>query len=126
MPDRVRDALVALAATWTARAAALRQDGRARDAASLEQLAADVGQAIASTAPTGATGAPLTDDHLWTVEEAARYLGVSPRYLRDCACPRILLPGNGAHGQSLVRYDPASVKAWATNWRAGAPPTRAA
>lgn len=126
MPDRVRDVLIALAATWTARAAALLEEGRARDAATLEQLAADVGQAIASTPAPGGTAAPLTDDHLWTVEETARYLGVSTRYLRDCACPRILLPGNGAHGQSLVRYDPASVKAWATNWRAGAPPTRAA
>lgn len=70
--------------------------------------------------------APDLVERLWTQREAADYLGVSARYLRDSSCPKILLPGNGPKGQQLVRYVPADVKAWALNWRQGAPPHRAA
>ena len=58
----------------------------------------------------------LPDDRLWTQAEAAYYLGVSARYLRESACPKVLLPGNGPKGQPLVRYDPADVKAWQAQW----------
>jgi hypothetical protein len=58
----------------------------------------------------------LPDDRLWTQREAAHFLGVSARYLRDSSCPKILLPGNGEKGQPLVRYDPAEVRAWMSAW----------
>lgn len=67
------------------------------------------------------------DDHgrpsverLWTQQEAAAFLSVTPRYLRESNCPKILLPGNGKKGQPVVRYDPADVRAWARAWRTGA------
>lgn len=53
---------------------------------------------------------------LWTQAEAAKYLGVSVRYLRDSACPKVLLPGNGGRGQPLVRYNPVDVMVWAKRW----------
>lgn len=56
---------------------------------------------------------------LWTQNEAAAFLGVSARYLRDSACPKLLLPGNGAKGQAIVRYDPTDVQAWARSWHTG-------
>lgn len=63
---------------------------------------------------------------LLTQREAATFLGVSARYLRDSSCPKILLPGNGEKGQPLVRYDPSQVRTWAQAWRvAGAQMGRA-
>ena len=59
-------------------------------------------------------------DALWTQKQAAAFLAVTPRYLRDSSCPKILLPGNGAKGHPLVRYDPDEVRRWAHAWRAGA------
>ncbi len=56
---------------------------------------------------------PLPTDRLWTQREAAYYLGVSPRYLRESSCPKCLLPGHGPRHQPVIRYDPAQVKAWA-------------
>ena len=56
---------------------------------------------------------------LWTQRQAAEYLAVTPRYLRDSRCPKIFLPGNGSKGNPVVRYDPAEVQAWAHAWRAG-------
>lgn len=53
---------------------------------------------------------------LWKQAEAAKFLGVSVRYLRDSACPKVLLPGNGGRGQSLVRYNPDAVARWAGRW----------
>lgn len=53
---------------------------------------------------------------LWTQREAARYLNVSARYLRESGCPKVLLPGNGPKGQPLVRYRPADVEAWLQAW----------
>ena len=66
-----------------------------------------------------AAGVPiaLPTDRLWTVREAAAYLSVSERYLRESSCPRVLLPGNGPRGVQLVRYDPAEVNAWEQQWR---------
>ena len=52
------------------------------------------------------------DAGLWTQREAAAYLRVSARYLRASSVPKILLPGNGAKGKAMVRYDPAAVRAW--------------
>ena len=43
---------------------------------------------------------------LWTVVEAAKYLGVSERYLRDSAVPKVRMG-------KLVRYFPAEVKEFA-------------
>jgi hypothetical protein len=61
----------------------------------------------------------LPDDRLWTQREAAYYLGVSVRYLRQSNCPKLLLPGTGAKQQPLLRYEPQTVKAWAAAWRSG-------
>jgi hypothetical protein len=61
--------------------------------------------------------APAAAERLWTQREAATFLGVSTRYLRDSACPRVLLPGNGRKGQPLVRYEPSAVRAWKDAWR---------
>jgi hypothetical protein len=58
-------------------------------------------------------------ERLWTQPEAAAYLGVTPRYLRDSSCPKMLLPGNGAKHQPMVRYDPAEVRTWARSWHSG-------
>ncbi|MGH7649938.1 MAG: hypothetical protein ACREND_17645 [Gemmatimonadaceae bacterium] len=118
-------ALVALTGVWVARAAELRARGLAAEASQLERLAADVGEGLARSISV-AEHVPLRDDRLWTAGEAARYLGVSERYLRDCGCPRILLPGNGARGQSLVRFDPAQLREWSVNWQAKTSPHRAA
>jgi hypothetical protein len=57
-----------------------------------------------------------TLDRLWTQREAAAYLGVTGRFLRDSTCPKMLLPGNGEKGQPIVRYAPAEVRAWARSW----------
>ena len=58
-------------------------------------------------------------DRLWTQKEAAAFLAVTPRYLRDSTCPKILLPGNGRKRQPLVRYDPDEVRGWAHSRHVG-------
>jgi hypothetical protein len=55
-------------------------------------------------------------DHLWSQREAAHFLGVSTRYLRESSCPKVLLPGTGEKGQPIVRYGPAAVEQWYLNW----------
>ena len=72
----------------------------------------------AATRPVSAPldRAQLSSDHLWTPAEAAYFLGVSQRYLRASRCPKVLLPGNGAKGQPIVRYDPKAVREWAAQW----------
>ncbi|HKW09486.1 MAG TPA: hypothetical protein VJO33_03850, partial [Gemmatimonadaceae bacterium] len=57
-------------------------------------------------------------ERLWTQKEAAAFLHVTTRYLRDSNCPKLLLPGNGKAGQPVVRYDPAVVREWANTWGA--------
>ena len=57
------------------------------------------------------------DDRLWNAREAATYLGVSPRYLRESSCPKLLLDGGGSRGRSVVRYVPDDVKTWALQRR---------
>jgi hypothetical protein len=52
---------------------------------------------------------------LWTQKQAAGYLQVSVRYLRESSCPKVLLPGNGERGKPLVRYEPITVREW---WQA--------
>ncbi len=69
--------------------------------------------------PTGDEFARLPIDRLWTQREAAYFLGVSTRYLRESDCPRTLLPGNGPRGQPMVRYDPQHIRAWHTQWVVG-------
>lgn len=59
---------------------------------------------------------PLASDKLWTQPEAAEYLGVSPAYLRESSCPKVLLPP--VRGKKpLVRYVPDDVRSWIRNWR---------
>jgi hypothetical protein len=58
-------------------------------------------------------------ERLWTQREAAVFLGVTPRYLRDSSCPKVLLPGNGKKGHPILRYDPVEVRAWARAWHSG-------
>jgi hypothetical protein len=65
---------------------------------------------------TPAATAPLASDHLCTQAEAAYFLGVSTRYLRESSCPKVLLPGTGEKGQPVVRYDPSAVREWAAKW----------
>jgi hypothetical protein len=48
-----------------------------------------------------------------TQKAAARLLGVSVSWLRCSTAPRVLLPGNGAGGRPLLRYDRAALLAWA-------------
>lgn len=55
----------------------------------------------------------LPQPQLWTQAEAAQYLRVSTRWLRDSSVPTILLPGNGPRGRRTLRYDAQSVVAWA-------------
>ena len=75
---------------------------------------------LSATPPAAATEhAPLPTDRLWTQLEAAYYLGVSVRYLRQSNCTKLLLPGTGAKQQPLLRYEPQTVKAWAAAWRSG-------
>lgn len=57
---------------------------------------------------------------LWTLEQAADYLGVSARYFRDTDCPRVRLPGRGPRRQPLLRFVPAVVAVWAERWRTDA------
>jgi hypothetical protein len=107
-PAPIGDVVSALAAHLSSMA---RASGDDATAAELERLAADAVRAEPASAA-------LPDDRLWTQMEACTFLGVSPRYLRESACPKILLPGTGPKGQSIVRYAPADVKAWAEYWRA--------
>ena len=53
---------------------------------------------------------------LWTQRQAAAFLAVTTRYLRESSCPKILLPGNGPKGQAIVRYDPEEVRSWVRAW----------
>lgn len=59
----------------------------------------------------------MTGERLITQSEAAKALSVSATYLRHSDCPKVLLPGNGAHGKPLVRYRLSEVLAWAETWR---------
>ena len=49
-------------------------------------------------------------------KEAAQYLAVSLNWLRNSDCPKVLLPGQGPKGQSVVRYDPDDMDAWRETW----------
>jgi hypothetical protein len=60
---------------------------------------------------------PVVVYALWTQEEAAAYLKVSPRFLRDSPCPKVTLPGNGKKGEPLIRYIPEDVMRWVETWR---------
>lgn len=59
----------------------------------------------------------MLKDGLLTQPEAASLLHVSPRYLRDSACPKLLLPGTGSQGRAVVRYVRAEVLEWALSCR---------
>ena len=61
------------------------------------------------------------NEPFWTLEQAAAYLGVSPRYFRDLGIPSVRLPGRGPRRQVLVRYIPSVVAAWAEQWRTDDP-----
>jgi len=53
----------------------------------------------------------LPQDRLWSEDEAASYLRMSTRWLRDSIVPKVLLPGAGK--RPTVRYEPDQVSAWA-------------
>lgn len=59
---------------------------------------------------------PISVLKLWTQEQAAAYLNVSTRYLRDSSCPKVLLPGNGRQREYLLRYKPEQVIQWVNRW----------
>ena len=61
----------------------------------------------------------ISETSLWTQREAAAYLGVSGRYLRDSTCPCVRLPGGGGRRRRVVRYFPGAVRAWAAQWGTG-------
>ncbi len=60
-----------------------------------------------------------TKSKLLDQREAAGLLKVSPRYLRDSRCPKVILPSNGRRGRGIVRYDGAEVMTWARSARQG-------
>ena len=111
-------ALESLASQWRASAQALRAAGDLKGATQLWKAACDLS---AAPSATETARAPLATDRLWTQPEAAYYLGVSARYLRESDCPKVLLPGTGKKGQPLVRYEPAAVMAWKDAWRTRSP-----
>ena len=78
----------------------------------VSKVVADAESGMAPTNPANRD----RGDRLWTQTEAADYLNVSARYLRDASCPKVLLPGNGPGAQPLVRYMPDEVRAWARAW----------
>jgi len=67
------------------------------------------------TSPEDAPPFDFNPGRLWTQPEAAAYLQVSDRYLRDSSCPKVLLPGKGETDRPLIRYEPSVVKEWATS-----------
>ena len=73
-----------------------------------------------ATSNGGTQAVPTTTEipRLLTQRQAATYLNVSPRYLRESGCPKLLLPGTGPRQRPLVRYDQADVAAWALARRA--------
>lgn len=60
---------------------------------------------------------PMVVYGLWTQKQAAAYLNVSERFLRDSSCPKVLLPGNGKEQkESVIRYKPEAVMRWTAHW----------
>ena len=110
-------ALANLAAILREQAEEFRASQSEAEASALERIACDIRRAVATETPVA--GAPLATDRLWTQREAAYYLGVGVRYLRESSCPKVLLPGAGKKGKSLVRYEPAAVMAWKDAWGTG-------
>jgi hypothetical protein len=60
---------------------------------------------------------PGEREQYWTQRDAAAFLGVSTRYLRNTACPKLVLPSTREHGRPTVRYVPEDVRAWAESFR---------
>lgn len=58
---------------------------------------------------------------LWTEEEVAAYLKVSPRALRRMRIPRVALPGSRT--RPIYRFDPAEVLAFIEGRKLGRPAT---
>jgi hypothetical protein len=110
----IANVLALVADAWLVRAEK-RAASKPSDALLLAEMASDVHVALAAT--PSADRPLLTTDHLWDQTEAAYFLGVSPRYLRESSCPKVLLPGAGEKGQPVVRYDPHEVTRWVDGWR---------
>ena len=107
MAEPVRETLVALAGVWTARAAELRAQGLTLEASRLERLAGDVGQALAGGGAGSSAPAPLTDDRLWTIEQAAQFFHMGAGWVREHV-PAVILPGQG--DRRAVRYRPETCR----------------
>jgi hypothetical protein len=52
----------------------------------------------------------LPNDRMWTEKEAATFLVMSTRWLRDSTVPKTTLPGKG--NRPTIRYAPEEVRAW--------------
>lgn len=74
--------------------------------------------------PTMTTPPDLAEGSLWTVDDVARFLGVSPKTVRKWqlggALPFVKLGGK------LVRFQPEAIRAWITERVAGSPPEESA
>src|SRR5713101_5563145 len=68
---------------------------------------------LSSTRASRLSTTTADPDRLLTQKEAAALLNVSPGYLRESSCPKILLEGNGSRGKPLVRYLRSDVLDWA-------------
>ena len=54
---------------------------------------------------------------LLTAKQVADLLGVSERYVRDSAIPRLRLPGRGPKGQPLIRFRGSALGPWTDRYR---------
>jgi hypothetical protein len=61
-------------------------------------------------------GSVATVTEFLTPKEAAKMLRVSPGYLRNSDCPKVLLPTQGK--RAIVRYDRIDLETWASKWKA--------
>src|SRR5262245_43520752 len=62
------------------------------------------------------SGTAEVTGEMLTQREAAALLRVSPSYIRNSDCPKILLPGNGRRAKPVVRYRRNDILAWAESF----------
>ena len=64
------------------------------------------------SAPPSPCSEGIDARRLWTQKEAAAYLVMSTRWLRDSNVPKILIPGNGSKGKPAIRYEKGAIDEW--------------